>query len=87
MRFDRAIQSMRKVMTKKDRKHFNARFEKRNRRRANPRVYHSVVQKRDGSKGWQGGPHLASSAKYTSSFCLAVYQCWLEAQPAQPAQP
>ena len=83
----KAIQSMRKVMTKKDRKHFNARFEKRNRRRANPRVYHSVVQKRDGSKGWQGGPHLASSAEYTSSFCLAVYQCWLEAQPAQPAQP
>ena len=83
----RAIQSMRKVMTEKDRTHFNARFEKRNRRRANPRVYHSAVQKRDGSKGWQGGPHLASSAEYTSSFCLAVYQCWLEAQPAQPAQP
>ena len=84
---DRAIESMKKVMTKKDRKRFNARFEKRNRKRANPRVYHSVVEKRDGSKGWQGGPHLASTAKYTYSFCLAVYQCWLKAQPAQPAQP
>ena len=52
------------------------RFEKRNRRRTCPRIYHQKLTKADGSPGWQGTKQLPLSAEYTVWFCRAVFRVW-----------
>lgn len=52
------------------------RLRKRNLRRKHPKVYHTPCLKKDGSRGWSGGPALKSSAAYTASFCRAIFYVW-----------
>eukprot|EP00435_Cladocopium_sp_Y103_P002378 s4175_g1.t1 len=73
----RSLNSLTRTMTKADRERINARFEKRQQRRARPRVYHVKVHRPDGSIGWQGGPDLPLTAKFTRTFCRAVRDCWV----------
>ena len=39
-------------------------------------VYHVAKTNADGSRSWQGGRDLASSAEFTSEFCKKVLECW-----------
>ncbi|CAL1142652.1 unnamed protein product [Cladocopium goreaui] len=72
----RSLSSLTRTMTKKDRKMIQDRFDRRQRRRSKPRVYHVKVHRPDGSIGWQGGPDLPLTATFTRTFCRAVRGCW-----------
>lgn len=53
-----------------------ARLEKRNAKRSQPKSYYKTKVDAHGQKKWQGGPDLASSAAYPWQFCRAVRKVW-----------
>lgn len=54
------------------------RLKRRNSKRKVPKVYYTSCQKRDGSKGWSGGPDLPSSAQYPAAFNTAILKVWVD---------
>jgi hypothetical protein len=38
--------------------------------------YHTKKLRPDGSKSWQGGRDLASTATFTYAFCEHLLACW-----------
>lgn len=72
-----SAQSFSRRLSAKDRRRFNERFAKRQAQRGpNKKIYHQKIRKPSGALGWQGGKDLASSARFTRSFCLALLQWW-----------
>lgn len=63
------------------------RLQARNAKRKVPKIYHTKCLKLDGSQGWSGGPHLATSAHYTAAFCKAILSSWLAQYSTENVQP
>lgn len=70
------ISTLRRRMSKADRKHFTERLARRNSRRKIPRRYHKKVARPSGAQGWQGCRDLPQSAAYPYHFCLAILKLW-----------
>jgi len=76
----RSFSGLARKLTKADRARIQARFERRQSRRAVKKVYHMKVLRRDGRMGWQGGRDLSSTASFTLPFCRAVLGHWQESR-------
>lgn len=53
------------------------RLQRRNKRRAHPRVYYKRLVRADGKRAWQGCKDLPKSAAYPAYFCQMVFKCWV----------